>query len=186
MNPPQQNLSAYAPAFREVRQLLKALDPSKAAGQDEIPPAALKMVADEIAFPGPYRSSSMNRSQLVSYQMNSKLVTFTRSSSRAIQLKESIELSWNHVDMRPLEGSGESRASLDIQTFRIIWGPTPLHSLDFVEAIHALICCCQLLMTGSLHEIQSYAQRLSSLTYLKLLAMWIINPFCSSFKNAES
>ena len=29
----------------------------------------------------PYRSSSMNRSQLVSYRMNSKLATFTRSSS---------------------------------------------------------------------------------------------------------
>ena len=34
-----------------VRQLLKALDLSKAAGPNEIPPAALKMVADEIAFP---------------------------------------------------------------------------------------------------------------------------------------
>ena len=33
----------------------------------------------ELLFP--YRSSSMNRSQLVSYQMNSKLATFTRSSS---------------------------------------------------------------------------------------------------------
>ena len=78
-----------------------------------------------------------------------------------------------------------SRSS-DIQTFRIIRGPYPLHSLDFVEAIHALICCCQLLMTGSLHKTQSYAQRSSSLTYLKLLAMWITNSFCSSFKNAES
>ena len=36
---------------REVRQLLKDLDPPKAAGPDEIPPAAIKMVADEIAFP---------------------------------------------------------------------------------------------------------------------------------------
>ena len=36
---------------RGVRQLLKDLDPSKAAGPDEIPPAALKMVADEFAFP---------------------------------------------------------------------------------------------------------------------------------------
>ena len=36
---------------REARQLLKDLDPSKAAGLDEIPPAALKMVKDEIDFP---------------------------------------------------------------------------------------------------------------------------------------
>ena len=45
------------------------------------------------------------------------------SQAREIQLKGSIELLWNHVDMHPVEGSGESRASSDIQTFRIIRGP---------------------------------------------------------------
>ena len=46
------SLCEFSPvSSREVRQLLKDLDPSKAAGPDEIPPAALKMVADEIAFP---------------------------------------------------------------------------------------------------------------------------------------
>ena len=49
----------------------------------------------------PYRSSSMNRSQLASYQMNSKLATFT-PQAREIQLKGSIELSRNHVDMHIL------------------------------------------------------------------------------------
>ena len=83
------------------------------------------------------------------------------------------------------EGSGESRASSDMPNIQNHRRPYPPHSLDFVKAIHALICCCQLLMTGSLHETQSYAQRSSSLTYLKLLTMWIINPFCSSFINAE-
>ena len=45
-------LCEFSPvSSREIRQLLKDLDPSKAAGPDEIPPAAFKMVADEIAFP---------------------------------------------------------------------------------------------------------------------------------------
>ena len=43
--------------------------------------------------------------------------------AREIQLKGSIELSRNHVDMHPVKGSGESRASSDISPFRIIRGP---------------------------------------------------------------
>ena len=42
------NFSPVHVSSREVRQLLRDLDPSKAAGLDEIPPVALKKVEDEI------------------------------------------------------------------------------------------------------------------------------------------
>ena len=122
------------------------------------------MVADEIALP-------------ISIVFNELLATgvlpgefkighlHPAPKARKIQLKRRSELSRNHVGVHPFEGSGERRAPSDIKTFRIIpAGPYPLLSLDFVEAIHALICCWQLLMTGSLRETQSYAQRSSSLT----------------------
>ena len=60
--------------------------------------------------------------------------------------------------MHPVEGSGEIKWR--IVRYTHIWnhpGPCPLHSSDFVEAIHALICCCQLSVTGYLYETQSYA-----------------------------
>ena len=119
------SLCEFSPvSSREVRQLLKDLDPSKAAGPDEIPPAALKMVADEIAFPlSILFNESLATGVLPDEFKIGHLHPLPAPEAREIQLKGSIELSRNHVDMHPLEGSGESRASSDIPPFRIIRGP---------------------------------------------------------------
>ena len=59
----------------------------------------------------------MNRSQLVSKPDEFKIGHLHPApQARDIQLKGSIELSRNHVDMHPVEDSGESRAPSDIQT----------------------------------------------------------------------
>ena len=144
------NFSPVHVSSREVRQLLRDLDPSKAAGLDEIPPVALKKVEDEIAFP-------------LSILFNELLTTGV--------LPDEFKIRHRH----PLLKSGKTN-SKEASNYRGITLTCVLskvqekvirrHICQHLESSRALstvlissrpfICCCQLLMTDSLHETESH------------------------------
>ena len=156
------SLCEFSPvSSREVRQLLKDLDPSKAAGPDEIPPTALKMVADEIAFP--------------------LLIIFNESLATGV-LPDEFKIGHLHPVLKPGKSNSKEASNyrgitltcilskvLEKAVHRQLYqhlessGALCTSQFGFCRG-HSCSCCSQLLMTGSPRETQSYAQRSSSLT----------------------
>ena len=99
----------------------------KAAGSDEIP-TALKLVADEIQVLFPITivfNESLTTGVLPDEFKIGHLQPLLepRKSYSGKARSIDIELSRNHADMHSVEGSGESRALSDLQTFGTIRGP---------------------------------------------------------------